>query len=79
MNFIVNQLTRNCPQDESVGQQKNEATSENDAASNHSSGCGAAVQRNKENMEKGTDSQVCVSYFVHGTEKALISMSLNAL
>ncbi|XWS48655.1 hypothetical protein CRYUN_Cryun13aG0094800 [Craigia yunnanensis] len=48
----------NSPQDESVGQKKVVATSENNAASNHSSGCLADVQRNKEQTEKGSDSQV---------------------
>ncbi|XVF10182.1 hypothetical protein REPUB_Repub07fG0160700 [Reevesia pubescens] len=46
----------NSLQDESVGQKKVEATSENNAASNHSSGCLAGVQRNKE-QEKGSDAQ----------------------
>ncbi|PQP93070.1 two-component response regulator-like APRR5 isoform X1 [Prunus yedoensis var. nudiflora] len=67
-------LTRNCPQDESVGQQKNEATSENDAASNHSSGYGASVQRNKENMEKGTDSQSSCTKPDFETESAPVDM-----
>ncbi|XP_020413347.1 two-component response regulator-like APRR5 isoform X2 [Prunus persica] len=60
--------------DESVGQQKNEATSENDAASNHSSGCGASVQRNKENMEKGTDSQSSCTKPDFETESAPVDM-----
>ncbi|XVE64494.1 hypothetical protein DITRI_Ditri07aG0105000 [Diplodiscus trichospermus] len=47
----------NSPQDESVGQKKVEATSENNAASNHSSGCLAGAQRNKEQTEKGSDAQ----------------------
>ncbi|OMO97792.1 hypothetical protein COLO4_14371 [Corchorus olitorius] len=47
----------NSPQDESVGQKKVEATSENNAASNHSSGCMPNVQRNKEQTEKGSDAQ----------------------
>ncbi|KAL6291740.1 hypothetical protein ACE6H2_009250 [Prunus campanulata] len=67
-------LTRNCPQDESVGQQKNEATSENDAASNHSSGYGASVQRNKVNMEKGTDSQSSCTRPDFETESAPVDM-----
>ncbi|XVF12761.1 hypothetical protein REPUB_Repub08aG0147300 [Reevesia pubescens] len=50
-------VSGNSPQDESVGQQKVEATSENNAASNHSSGCLAGVQRNKEQTEKGSDAQ----------------------
>lgn len=63
MKSIVYQLARNIPQDESVGQEKIEGTSDNDAASNHSSGYVACAQRNKENIEKGTDSQVCVLLF----------------
>ncbi|XP_031257482.1 two-component response regulator-like APRR5 isoform X2 [Pistacia vera] len=47
----------NVDQDESVGQQKIEATSENDAASNHSSGHVACIQRNEECIEKGSDAQ----------------------
>ncbi|KAL6132267.1 hypothetical protein ACLB2K_070638 [Fragaria x ananassa] len=47
-------LARNNPQDEIVGQQKIEGTSDNDA---HSSGYVACAQRNKETDEKGTDSQ----------------------
>ncbi|XP_007039205.2 PREDICTED: two-component response regulator-like APRR5 isoform X2 [Theobroma cacao] len=47
----------NSPQDESVGQKKVEATSENNAASNHSSGCLANFQRTKEQTEKGSDAQ----------------------
>ncbi|KAL4362593.1 hypothetical protein GQ457_04G038180 [Hibiscus cannabinus] len=45
------------PQDESVGQKKVEAVSENNAASNHSSGCLAGVERNKEQTEKGSEAQ----------------------
>ncbi|KAK8503857.1 hypothetical protein V6N13_021639 [Hibiscus sabdariffa] len=45
------------PQDESVGQKKVEAISENNAASNHSSGCLAGVERNKEQTEKGSEAQ----------------------
>ncbi|GLT26658.1 hypothetical protein SLA2020_017080 [Shorea laevis] len=45
------------PQDESVGEQKAEATSENDAASNHASGYMACVPRNDETLEKGSDAQ----------------------
>ncbi|XVF53283.1 hypothetical protein PTKIN_Ptkin05aG0087000 [Pterospermum kingtungense] len=47
----------NSPQDESVGQEKIEATSENNAASNQSSGCLAGIQRNKDQNEKGSDAQ----------------------
>ncbi|XP_050384805.1 two-component response regulator-like APRR5 [Argentina anserina] len=50
-------LARNNPQDESVGQQKIEGTSDNDVAINESSGYVACAQRNKENIEKETDSQ----------------------
>ncbi|KAA8540095.1 hypothetical protein F0562_026787 [Nyssa sinensis] len=45
------------PQDESVAQQKIEATAENNAASNHSSGYMACIQRNRECIEKGSDAQ----------------------
>ncbi|KAJ9174349.1 hypothetical protein P3X46_017380 [Hevea brasiliensis] len=44
-------------QDESVGQDKVEATSENNAASNHSSGDMACIQHDKEFIEKGSDAQ----------------------
>ncbi|KAG5533934.1 hypothetical protein RHGRI_027955 [Rhododendron griersonianum] len=50
----------NGPQDESVAQQKVEATAENNehnAASNHSSGFMACIQRNRECIEKGSDAQ----------------------
>ncbi|XP_060203997.1 two-component response regulator-like APRR5 [Lycium barbarum] len=45
------------PPDESVAQQKVEATAENNACSNHSSGYNACVQRNRECIEKGSDAQ----------------------
>ncbi|KAJ8536958.1 hypothetical protein K7X08_035359 [Anisodus acutangulus] len=45
------------PPDESVAQQKVEATAENNACSNHSSGYKACVQRNRECIEKGSDAQ----------------------
>ncbi|OIT04716.1 PREDICTED: two-component response regulator-like APRR9 [Nicotiana attenuata] len=45
------------PLDESVAQQKVEATAENNASSNHSSGYKACVQRNRECIEKGSDAQ----------------------
>jgi len=48
----------NGPQDESVAQQKVEATAENNAASNRSSGDAACIQRNMELIEKGSDAQV---------------------
>ncbi|KAH1112734.1 hypothetical protein AAZX31_04G209300 [Glycine max] len=44
-------------QDESVAQQKVEATAENNAASNRSSGDAACIQRNIELIEKGSDAQ----------------------
>lgn len=47
----------NNPQDESVAQQTEEATSENNAASNHSRGQMACRQRNNEQIEKGSDTQ----------------------
>ncbi|XP_022722776.1 two-component response regulator-like APRR5 [Durio zibethinus] len=47
----------NTPHDESIGQKNVEATSENNAASNHSCGCLAGVQRNKEQAEKGSDAE----------------------
>ncbi|XP_039062492.1 two-component response regulator-like APRR5 isoform X2 [Hibiscus syriacus] len=45
------------PQDESVGQKKVEAMSENNAASNSSSGCLAGVERIKEQTKKGSEAQ----------------------
>ncbi|GMP70745.1 hypothetical protein CsSME_00029464 [Camellia sinensis var. sinensis] len=45
------------PQDDSVAQEKVEATAENNATSNHSSGYMACVQRNRECIEKGSDAQ----------------------
>ncbi|PSS32282.1 Two-component response regulator-like [Actinidia chinensis var. chinensis] len=45
------------PQNESVAQQKAEATAENNATSNHSSGFRACVERNRECIEKGSDAQ----------------------
>ncbi|PIN13655.1 hypothetical protein CDL12_13719 [Handroanthus impetiginosus] len=45
------------PPDETVAQQKVEATAENDAISNHSSDYMACVQRNRECIEKGSDAQ----------------------
>ncbi|KAJ8554231.1 hypothetical protein K7X08_024909 [Anisodus acutangulus] len=45
------------PPDESVAQQKVEATAENNACSNNSSGYKACVQRNRECIEKGSDAQ----------------------
>ncbi|KAM7267233.1 hypothetical protein ACFE04_009399 [Oxalis oulophora] len=42
-------------QDESVGQQNVEATAENNAASDHSSGSMRCVPRNKDSFEKGSD------------------------
>ncbi|TXG48509.1 hypothetical protein EZV62_024384 [Acer yangbiense] len=47
----------NSAQDESVGQKKIDISSENDAASNHSSGYMACVQRDEECNDKGSDAQ----------------------
>ncbi|XP_038999391.1 two-component response regulator-like APRR5 [Hibiscus syriacus] len=47
----------NSPRYESVGLKKVEASSDNDASSNHSIGCLACVQTNKEQTEKGSDAQ----------------------
>lgn len=47
----------NGPVDESVAQEKVEATAENNAAS-RSSGDAACIQKNKELIEKGSDAQV---------------------
>lgn len=53
------------PLDESVAQQKIEATAENNACSSHSSGYNACVQINRECIEKGSDAQViCIVH--HG-------------
>ena len=46
------------PPDESVAQEKDEATAENNATSNRSSGYMSCIQRNKEGTEKGNDAQV---------------------
>lgn len=48
----------NGPQDEIDALQKVEATAENNAASNRSSGDAACIQRNKDLIEKGSDAQV---------------------
>ncbi|KAG6436355.1 hypothetical protein SASPL_101251 [Salvia splendens] len=45
------------PPDESVAQEKDEATAENNATSNRSSGYMSCIQRNKEGTEKGNDAQ----------------------
>ncbi|KAK3042066.1 hypothetical protein RJ639_001768 [Escallonia herrerae] len=47
----------NEPQDESDPQQKVEATAENNATSNHSSGYMACIKKNRECIEKGSDAQ----------------------
>ncbi|MBA0740865.1 hypothetical protein Gogos_014050 [Gossypium gossypioides] len=47
----------NTSQEESVGQKKIEAISENNAASNRSSGCLVGGERNKEQTEKGSEAQ----------------------
>lgn len=52
----------NGPQDESVAQQKVEATSENNPTSNHSSD--HVAQKNKEAHNKASDAQVSVSHFL---------------
>lgn len=46
------------PQATSDEQQKVEATAENNAASNHSSGYEARIKRDRECIEKGSDAQV---------------------
>lgn len=63
-------VSGNETQDESVGQQKIEATSENDAASNHSSGYIACVQSKGEFIEKGSDEQVSVPLIVNQANHA---------
>ncbi|KAL8534680.1 hypothetical protein ACS0TY_010635 [Phlomoides rotata] len=45
------------PPNENTAQQKIEATAENNATSNHSSGYMACIQRNRECIEKGSDAQ----------------------
>lgn len=52
------------PQDESVAQQKVEATAENNAISNHSSDYMACIQKNRECFEKGSDAQVIFVKFL---------------
>lgn len=59
--FVQASGTSQGPLEESVAQQKVEATAENNACSNHSSGYKACVQRNRECIEKGSDAQV--TYF----------------
>lgn len=46
------------PPDETAAQQKLEATAENNDTSNHSSGYMTCIQRNRECIEKGSDTQV---------------------
>lgn len=46
--------------------QKVEATAENNASSNHSSGYMACVERDKELIEKGSDAQVSIHFHVKG-------------
>ncbi|XP_051121782.1 two-component response regulator-like APRR5 isoform X2 [Andrographis paniculata] len=53
------------PPDESVGQQKIEATAENNDVSNHSSGYMACIRRNRECIEKGSDAQTGTILCVH--------------
>lgn len=50
-------VSGNGPQDESVAQQKVEATSENNPTSNHSSDHVACIQKNKEALNKVSDAQ----------------------
>ena len=58
-------VSGNGPQDESVAQQKVEATSENNPTSNHSSDHVACIQKNKEEeLNKVSDAQVSVSHFL---------------
>jgi len=57
----------NGPRDESVGQDKTEATSENNAAGNHSSGEMASIQRSKEQAVKRSDSQVSTLHISDST------------
>ncbi|KAL2540921.1 pseudo-response regulator 5 [Abeliophyllum distichum] len=45
------------PPDESIAQEKVEATAENNAVSNYSSGYMACIQMNRECIEKGSDAQ----------------------
>ncbi|KAL5180972.1 DNA mismatch repair protein MSH1, mitochondrial [Glycine soja] len=59
----------NGPQDESVAQQKVEATAENNVASNHSSGDVACIQRNMELIQKGSDAQTFVAKTKNNTIK----------
>ncbi|KAJ8774681.1 hypothetical protein K2173_017127 [Erythroxylum novogranatense] len=47
----------NCPQDESVGQEKHEASYENNASSNNSSRDMACIKRSDRCIEKGSDDQ----------------------
>ncbi|CAN1228243.1 Two-component response regulator-like APRR5 [Linum grandiflorum] len=57
-NLWQHQASRdNLPQDESVGQDRAEGASENNAASNHSTDVVAFVPKNKEDAEKDSDSQ----------------------
>ena len=70
------QSTANGPRDESVAQQmgegEGEATSENDPASNHSNGYIPSIQRNEENIDKGSDAQVSISYFLYEPGKSVV-------
>ncbi|XP_058786677.1 two-component response regulator-like APRR9 isoform X2 [Vicia villosa] len=62
----------NGPQDESDAQQKVEATAENNAASNRSSGDAACIQRNKDLIEKGSDAQSSCTKPNMETESGLV-------
>lgn len=72
--ILVPQSAANGPQDESVAQDKVEATCENDAASNHSNGNTSCIQRNEENIDKGSDAQVSISSFMFEPEKTVVSV-----
>lgn len=56
--YLCYQSSSGGPQATSDAQQKVEATAENSATSNHSSGYEACIQRNRECIEKGSDAQV---------------------
>lgn len=62
--YYQSTVSGNGPQDESVAQQKVEATSENNPTSNHSSDHVACIQKNKEALNKVSDAQVSVSHFL---------------
>lgn len=49
----------------SVAEEKDEATDENNAVSNHSSGYISSGQRTKQCIEKGSDAQVFLLLFIY--------------